>query len=77
MSTATRTQWFSGDTKPAMYGVYERAFDFGFKEESVVFCKFAGMWFCSSLTPKGAIECMQISPIQSLDWRGLAENPDK
>lgn len=77
MSTATRTQWFSGDVKPAMYGVYERAFDEGYPEESVVFCKFAGMWFCSSNTPRGAIECMHISPLQHLKWRGLAKEPEQ
>lgn len=70
-----RTEWFSGDVTPAMYGAYERKFDMGTRAESVVFCKFAGVWFCSSLTPKGAIECEDISPLQSLEWRGLAEDP--
>lgn len=72
-----RTEWFSGDSTPKFYGAYERVYDKGTADESVAFCKYAGAWFEASLTPRGAIESRVISPLQYLDWRGLAEDPDQ
>lgn len=70
------TDWFPGDVKPVMDGVYQRNFHQNTLGKCTIFSLFKnGVWHFGEQTAWMAKNSSAKSEYQAEWWRGLAEKP--
>lgn len=71
------TPWFDGNVRPVYPGVYQRNYGYGgLKDPDIGYCLYDGkLWMVWGNTAERASKYSRNCYMQSLPWRGLANDP--